>query len=90
MSSQILTRKQFEKMPQEETVNILRKFHENLFESHKELNKQKININVNILKLNQKIDNLVMRMKSWKADLRYQEIYHSNYRKAIQIAVNLL
>ena len=59
MSSQILTRKQFEKMPQEGTINILRKFQENLFESHKELNKQNININVNILKLNQKIDNLV-------------------------------
>ena len=46
-------------MPQEGTINILRKFQENLFESHKELNKQNININVNILKLNQKIDNLV-------------------------------
>ena len=39
--------------------NIFMKFHENLFESHKELKKQNININENILELNQKIDNLL-------------------------------
>ena len=59
MCSQILTRKQLEKMSQEEIINIFMKFHENLFESHKELKKQNISINKNILKLNQKIDNLV-------------------------------
>ena len=46
-------------MSQEEIINIFMKFHENLFESHKELKKQNISINKNILKLNQKIDNLV-------------------------------
>ena len=40
-------------------LNIFMKFHENLFESHKELKKQNININENTLELNQKIDNLL-------------------------------
>ena len=57
-------------MPQEETVNILRKFQENLFESHKELNKQNININVNILKLNQKIDNFVNENEKLESRLK--------------------
>ena len=70
MSGQILTGKQFEKMPQEETINILRKFQENLFESHKELNKQNININVNILKLNQKIDNFVNENEKLESRLK--------------------
>ena len=70
MSGQILTGKQFVKMPQEETINILRKFQENLFESHKELNKQNININVNILKLNQKIDNFVNENEKLESRLK--------------------
>ena len=40
MSSQILTRKQLEKMSEKELINIFMKFQENLFESHQELKKQ--------------------------------------------------
>ena len=73
MCSQILTRKQLEKMSQEEIINIFMKFQENLFESHKELKKQNISINENILKLNQKIDNLADKNEKLESRLYVEE-----------------
>ena len=73
MCSQILTRKQLEKMSQEEIINIFMKFQENLSESHKELKKQNISINENILKLNQKTDNLVDKNEKLESRLYVEE-----------------
>ena len=82
MSSQILTRKQLEKMLQEKIINIFIKFQENHFESHSDLKKQNLNINKNILKLNQKINSLVDQNEKLESRLKVVETVSQQLQKS--------
>ena len=69
-------------MSQEGIINRFMKFQENLFESHKELKKLNININENILKLNQKIDNLVDENEKLKSRLKVSKTVSQQLQKS--------
>ena len=58
------------------------KFQENIFELHKELKKQNINIKENILKLNQKIDNLVDENEKLESRLKVAETVSQQLQKS--------